>query len=93
LFSAFAGPSAAVKNPLQFFEVHTSIQVYKCTHSKNLRVDLTHLREIENKSMRVDLTRMCVESTRMRVVRKNNNKLVPVDLRVSWYYDEFKVVF
>jgi hypothetical protein len=59
------------------------MQVYKCTHSKNLRVELTHWRVIENKTMRVDLTRMRVESTHMRVVIKNDNKLVPVDLRVS----------
>jgi hypothetical protein len=38
-----------------------------------LRVDFTRMRVIENKNMRADLTRIRVESTRMRVVGKNHN--------------------
>jgi hypothetical protein len=47
-----------------------------------VRVDFTRLRVIENKTICVESTRVRVESTLMRVVKKNNNnnRLVPVDL-------------
>jgi hypothetical protein len=50
-----------------------------------VRVDFTRLRVIENKTMRVKSTRMCV------VKKKLSTGLVPVEVYV--YYYEFKGIF
>jgi hypothetical protein len=55
---------------------------------------------IENKNMRVDLTRMLVKTTSMRLVLKNNNNKTKAKheagarrTKAYVYYDEFKVIF
>jgi hypothetical protein len=74
---------------LKNFKLHVDSTCSAIGFMCPVRIDFTHMRVIENKNMCADSTRMCVELTRMRVVRKNNNnknnklstRLVPVDLR------------
>jgi hypothetical protein len=64
-------------------------------HSKNLRVDFTRRRVIENKTMRV-------ESTHMRVVKKKQQQQQKQKVKhgagacrskIYVFYDEFKLIF
>jgi hypothetical protein len=59
-----------------------------------MRVDFTRRRLIENKTMRVESTRMCVESTRYKSsIQETKNGADACRAKVYVYYNEYKVIF